>query len=80
MVDRKARILGVSIAGAGAGEMINIWALAVTNSITLKDVRGYVPPYPTMAEIGKRAAVSYYTPLTRKPLVRWLVRFLRRFG
>jgi pyruvate/2-oxoglutarate dehydrogenase complex dihydrolipoamide dehydrogenase (E3) component len=80
VVDRKARILGVSIAGAGAGEMINMWALAVTNAMTLKDVRGYVPPYPTMTEIGKRAAVSYYTPLTRKPFVRWVVRFLRRFG
>jgi pyruvate/2-oxoglutarate dehydrogenase complex dihydrolipoamide dehydrogenase (E3) component len=31
VVDRKARILGVSIAGAGAGEMINMWALAITN-------------------------------------------------
>jgi pyruvate/2-oxoglutarate dehydrogenase complex dihydrolipoamide dehydrogenase (E3) component len=80
VVDRKARILGVSIAGAGAGEMINMWALAITNGMKLKDVRGYVPPYPTMAEIGKRAAISYYTPMTRKPFVRWIVRFLRRFG
>ena len=80
VVDRKARILGVSIAGAGAGEMINMWALAVSNGMTLKHVRGYVPPYPTMAEIGKRAAISYYAPLTRKPFVRWIIRFLRRFG
>ncbi|MBU4531379.1 MAG: FAD-dependent oxidoreductase [Hoeflea sp.] len=80
VVDRKARILGVSIAGAGAGEMINMWALALSNGMTLKDVRGYVPPYPTMAEIGKRAAITYYSPLTRKPFVRWIVRFLRRFG
>jgi pyruvate/2-oxoglutarate dehydrogenase complex dihydrolipoamide dehydrogenase (E3) component len=80
VVDRKARILGVSIAGAGAGEMINMWALASPTGMKLKDVRGYVPPYPTMAEIGKRAAVSYYTPMTRKPFVRWVVRFLRRFG
>jgi len=80
VVDRKTRILGVSIAGAGAGEMINIWALAVANGLTLKHVRGYVPPYPTMAEIGKRAAISYYTPITRKPFVRWIVRLLRRFG
>jgi hypothetical protein len=43
-------------------------------------MRGYVSPYPTMTEIGKRAAVSYYAPVTRKPFVRWLVRFLRRFG
>ncbi len=80
LVDRKARILGVSIVGAGAGEMINMWALAVTKGLKLSDVRGYVPPYPTMSEIGKRAATSYYAPLTRKPIIRAVVRFLRRFG
>lgn len=78
--DGKARILGVSIAGAGAGEMINFWALAVSSGLKLSDVRGYVPPYPTMGEAGKRAAVAYYAPVTRKPLVRAIVRFLRRFG
>ncbi len=80
VTDKKSRILGVSIAGAGAGEMINLWALAVTRKMKLSDVRGYVPPYPTMAEIGKRAAITYYTPMTRKPFVRRIIGFLRRFG
>ncbi len=80
ITDKKGRILGVSIAGAGAGEMINTWALAITNKMKLSNVRGYVPPYPTMAEIGKRAAITYYTPVTRKPFVRRLISFLRRFG
>ncbi|MEM9105297.1 MAG: FAD-dependent oxidoreductase, partial [Pseudomonadota bacterium] len=80
VTDKKSRILGVSIAGSGAGEMINIWALAVTKKMKLSDVRGYVPPYPTMAEIGKRAAITYYAPMTRKPFVRRIIRFLRRFG
>jgi len=76
----KGKILGVSIVGAGAGEMINMWALAITNGMKLSDVRGYVPPYPTMSEIGKRAVISYYGPMTRKPFVRKLIGFLRRFG
>ncbi|MCP4318366.1 MAG: FAD-dependent oxidoreductase [Hyphomicrobiales bacterium] len=80
ITSKKGKILGVSIAGAGAGEMINMWALAIANKMRLSDVRGYVPPYPTMAEIGKRATITYYTPMTRKPFVRRIVGFMRRFG
>ncbi|TDH38102.1 dihydrolipoamide dehydrogenase [Pseudohoeflea suaedae] len=80
IADRKARILGASIVGAGAGEMINMWALAVYKGMNLGEMRSYVSPYPTMSEIGKRAAVAYYAPMARKRWVRSLVRFLRRFG
>lgn len=80
VTDKRGRILGVSIVGAGASEMINLWALALSKSMTVKDVSGYVPPYPTMSEIGKRAAITYYVEATRKPFVRWLVGFLRKFG
>ncbi|MEX3011299.1 NAD(P)/FAD-dependent oxidoreductase [Hoeflea sp. TYP-13] len=80
ITNKKGRIVGVSIAGAGAGEMINMWALAIVNKMRLSDVRGYVPPYPTMAEIGKRAAITYYSPMTRKPFVRRIIGFMRRFG
>jgi len=46
----------------------------------VRDVSEYVAPYPTMSEIGKRAATSYYAPLTQKPYIRRLVKFLRIFG
>ena len=77
---RKGKILGATIVGAGAGEMINMWALALANSMKVGDVVSYVPPYPTMSEAGKRAVVTYYVPLTRKPLVRWIINMLRKFG
>ena len=80
ITDRKGHILGVGIAGAGAGEMINMWALAISQKLKVKDVAGYIPPYPTMAEIGKRAAITYFAPMTRKPFVRNLIGFLRKFG
>lgn len=80
VTDGRGRILGVSIAGAGAGEMINLWALAVAKRMKLSDVRGFVPAYPTMGEIGKRAAITYFAPMTRQPMVRRIVAFLRRFG
>lgn len=80
VTNKKGKILGVSIAGAGAGEMINMWALAITNKMKLSDVRGFVPAYPTMTEIGKRAAITFYAPITRKPFIRRVITFLRRFG
>lgn len=80
VTDRKGRILGASIVGANAGEMINFWALALSKRLGVRDIAGYVAPYPTMTEIGKRAAITYFTETTRKPLVRGVVRFLRRFG
>ncbi len=80
IADRKGRIKGATIAGANAGELISIWALAITKKMTLRDMTAYVPPYPTMSEAGKRAAVTFYAPLTRKPFVRSLISFLRKFG
>ncbi|MEE9314007.1 MAG: FAD-dependent oxidoreductase [Rhizobiaceae bacterium] len=77
---KNGKIEGVSIAGAMAGEMMNIWALAISQDLKVKDIAGYISPYPTMSEIGKRAATSFYAPTTKKPFVRSVVRFLRKFG
>lgn len=57
-----------------------MWALALSKGLNLRDVAGYVAPYPTMSEIGKRAAITYFAGVAGKPLVRRLVRFLRLFG
>ncbi|GIL02102.1 MAG: mercuric reductase [Alphaproteobacteria bacterium] len=80
VTDARGRILGAGIVGAEAGELINLWALAVARKMTVRDIVGYVAPYPTLAEAGRRAAIGFYAPLPRRPLVRWLVNFLRKFG
>jgi pyruvate/2-oxoglutarate dehydrogenase complex dihydrolipoamide dehydrogenase (E3) component len=80
VTNKKGLILGVSIVGLGAGEMMNMWALAITNKMKVGDVVGYVSPYPTLSEIGKRAAVTNYTSLAKKPMIRSLIKFLQKFG
>jgi pyruvate/2-oxoglutarate dehydrogenase complex dihydrolipoamide dehydrogenase (E3) component len=80
VTDGKGRVLGASIAGAGAGEMINLFALAVAKKMKASDIRSYIPPYPTMTEMAKRAATAYSAPATRNPWVRRIIGFLRRFG
>jgi len=76
----RGRILGVTIVGANAAEMINMWALALSKGLGLRDVAGYVAPYPTMSEIGKRAAITYFAGAAGKPVVRRLIGMLRRLG
>ena len=70
VVGRNGKILGASIVGANAGEMISLWALALCPRDEPRDIAAFVPPYPTMGEIGKRAAITYFAGMARKPLVR----------
>ncbi len=80
VTNKKGLIVGVSIVGASAGEMMNMWALAITNKMKLGDVVGYVSPYPTFFEIGKRAVITSYVPLAKKPIIRSVINFLQKFG
>lgn len=80
VTDRKGRILGVTIVGAQAGDLIVPWCMAVQKRMAVKDMAGLVFPYPTFSEVSKRAAVSFYAPLAAKPGIRRLIGFLRRFG
>ena len=76
----RGRILGATIVGANAGELIATWALAVSKRLNVRTLAGMVIPYPTFAEVGKRAAMTYFLPGARSPMVRRVIAFLRRFG
>lgn len=76
----KGRILGAGIVGAGAGEMIHIWTLAIDRKLKIGAMASYIAPYPTRSEAGKRAAGSFYTPSLFSARTRRLVRFLLRLG
>jgi pyruvate/2-oxoglutarate dehydrogenase complex dihydrolipoamide dehydrogenase (E3) component len=73
-------ILGVTIAGASASELIGIWTLALSKGLGLKDMASAIPPHPTMGEIGKSAAIAYFAGKARRPLRRGIVRLLQLFG
>jgi pyruvate/2-oxoglutarate dehydrogenase complex dihydrolipoamide dehydrogenase (E3) component len=74
------RILGASILGAGAGDLILPWALAISQKLKISALANLIVPYPTRGETSKRAAGSYYTPTLFSPRTRRLVRLLARFG
>ncbi len=76
----KGRILGVGIVGPQAGELIQIWVLAISKKMKIADLASMIAPYPTLGEISKKAAGSFYTAQLFGPRTRKIVRFLRIFG
>jgi len=76
----KGAILGVTIVGTQAGELIATWTLATAQKLNIRAMTSIVLPYPTLSEIGKRAAIDYFTPSLTKPIVRRIIAWLRRFG
>ncbi|MFT6022448.1 MAG: pyruvate/2-oxoglutarate dehydrogenase complex dihydrolipoamide dehydrogenase (E3) component [Ascidiaceihabitans sp.] len=76
----KGRPVGASIVGYQAGELINLWALALANNMKMSQIAAMVAPYPTIGEVNKRAAGAYYTPrLFDNPWVKRIVGFVQRF-
>ena len=80
IASRRGKILGAGIVGAQAGELIQMWSLAMQKSISLSDMRSIVSPYPTLAEINKRAAISYFAQRAQDPLLRRIIALLARLG
>lgn len=76
----KGRPVGASIAGAQAGELINLWALVIANKLKMKHVANMVAPYPTIGEINKRAAGAYFSPrLFENAMVKRVVGAVQRW-
>lgn len=80
IVSKSGKILGATIVGANAGELITTWTLAIAQKLNIRAMTGILVPYPTLSEVGKRAAIDYFTPSLTSPWVRPIIVFLRIFG
>ncbi|SDP59987.1 Pyruvate/2-oxoglutarate dehydrogenase complex, dihydrolipoamide dehydrogenase (E3) component [Filomicrobium insigne] len=80
VTDKSGRILGASIVGEQAGELIQMWALAISQKMNIKAMTGWISPYPTLSEINKRAAYKFYSKAPSSPLIRKAIGFLAKFG
>jgi pyruvate/2-oxoglutarate dehydrogenase complex dihydrolipoamide dehydrogenase (E3) component len=80
VTDGRGKIVGATIVGEAAGELITAWTLAISRGLNIRAVAGMIVPYPTLAEIGKRAAVTYFLPSLTNVWVRRIITLLRRFG
>ncbi|NWF38736.1 dihydrolipoamide dehydrogenase [Mariprofundus sp. NF] len=72
----KGLILGASIVGLHAGELIQPWILAITQKMKIGAMASMIAPYPTLAEANKRIAGSFYTEKLFSSATRRVVRLL----
>ncbi|MEH6490958.1 FAD-dependent oxidoreductase [Halopseudomonas sp.] len=73
----KDRILGVTIVGAHAGELIAEYVLAMKHNLGLNKILGTVHSYPTLAEANKYAAGEWKRAHAPQGLLAWVQRWHR---
>lgn len=75
----RGRVIGATVVGPQAGEVLAPLALAVAGRMKVSALAAVVLPYPTLAELGKRAAGAYFSPkLFDNPAVKRMVRLVQR--
>ena len=76
---KRGQIVGATIVGPRAGELIAIWGLAISSNLKIGSIASLVVPYPTLSEVSKRAAGAYFTPILFGPRTKRFVRLIQRF-
>ena len=79
-VDSSGKILGTTIVGQNAGELLAPWIMAIQEGKKIGAFTGSIMPYPTLSEVSKRLAGTFYTPKLFSDRTRKIVRFLLRFS
>jgi len=78
VTDRSGTVLGATIVGANAGELIATWTLAVAQRMTISTLAFAMAPHPTLAEISQQVATSSLqvdlTASRSRSIVGWLRR------
>ena len=80
ITSKGGKILGVTIVGTHAGELITAWALAVKQGMNVHAFADLAVACPTYSEISKQAAVSYFASRLARPWIRRIIAVLRLLG
>lgn len=78
LVIRKGKLIGASIIGEGAGDILQLVSVAMSNGLGVQALTNFISPYPTRAEIVKRAASAHFTPTLFSGKTRVLVGLLQQ--
>jgi pyruvate/2-oxoglutarate dehydrogenase complex dihydrolipoamide dehydrogenase (E3) component/uncharacterized membrane protein YdjX (TVP38/TMEM64 family) len=73
-VPGKDRILGVTIVGVHAGDLLAEYVLAMKHGLGLNKILGTIHTYPTLAEANKYAAGEWKRAHAPQGLLRWVER------
>ncbi|WP_371397011.1 NAD(P)/FAD-dependent oxidoreductase [Fretibacter rubidus] len=76
---KRGKILGASIVGEGAGDLIQMISVAMTNNVKVMGLVSIIAPYPTRGEAVKRAASSMYKEAFGSSKTQKLAGFMSKF-
>ncbi len=79
LLDKKERPLGVQILGPHAGDILSQWVAVLNGKMRLSTIAGAIQPYPTFAEINKRAAGAVLSPKLFSTKVRKTLKWLFKY-
>jgi len=74
-VPGKDRILGVTIVGEHAGDLLAEYVLAMKHGLGLNKILGTIHTYPTLAEANKYAAGEWKRAHAPQKLLQWVAKF-----
>ena len=74
-VPGKDRILGVTIVGEHAGDLLAEYVLAMKHGLGLNKILGTIHTYPTLAEANKYVAGEWKRAHAPQKLLQWVARF-----
>ena len=74
-VPGRDRILGATLVGQGAGELLNEFVLAMKWKLGLNKLLATLRPYPTLSEAGRYAAGNWKRAHAPERLLVWVARF-----
>lgn len=72
---QKDKILGVTIVGNHAGELLAEYVLAMKHGLGLNKILGTIHTYPTMSEANKAAAGEWKRAHAPQTLLKWVEKY-----
>jgi pyruvate/2-oxoglutarate dehydrogenase complex dihydrolipoamide dehydrogenase (E3) component len=76
VVDKSDKVLGAHIIGAGAGEALTEWVLAMEHKIPLRKIGSAIHVYPTFSRVNRRVADEAFLA---HGVPQWMNRLFARF-
>ena len=78
LVTHRGKLLGASMLGPHAGELIHEMVLAMKSGASVATISSTIHAYPTLAQIHRRTANTAFAQTLFSPATRRLVRWLQR--
>jgi pyruvate/2-oxoglutarate dehydrogenase complex dihydrolipoamide dehydrogenase (E3) component len=75
ILDEKEKPIGIQILGPHADDLLNEWVGILNGKVKLSTLAAAIHPYPSIGEINKKVAGSYFSPKIFSPKVQKGLKF-----